>query len=123
MGAGIAKSIKQAYPEVLVADKLTPYGSSKKLGTWSSVSHDNGEKSILNMYTQYHYSRRTDGKPNVEYDAIESGFHLLNIHYKGTGKIIGIPLIGAGLAGGNWSKIESIINEVTPDIKIHLYKL
>jgi hypothetical protein len=35
---------------------------------------------------------------------------------------IGIPMIGAGLAGGDWDIIEKIINRVTRNMNITLVK-
>jgi O-acetyl-ADP-ribose deacetylase (regulator of RNase III) len=38
-----------------------------------------------------------------------------NIKIDYTGKLIGYPKIGAGLAGGNWNQISKIINEELVD--------
>ena len=38
MGAGIAKTIKQAFPEAYDADKATAKGSRRKLGSMSTVT-------------------------------------------------------------------------------------
>ena len=47
---------------------------------------------------------------------IETLFTKLNKDY--AGKIIGIPYIGCGIAGGDWKEVSEIINRVTPDVKI-----
>jgi cell division GTPase FtsZ len=33
-----------------------------------------------------------------------------------------VVVIGAGLAGGDWNKIESIIKEEIKDVDIYIYK-
>lgn len=116
-GAGIALEIKNKIPNAYKADCATKYSDHTKLGSYSKYEFDN--KTVINMYTQYDY--RGKG-PNVNYDAIKSGFEKLNAEYKGKGLKIGIPLIGAGLAKGDWSKLSKIINEATPNLNIILYE-
>ncbi len=45
----------------------------------------------------------------ANYEAIRSVFKKLKSNY--SGKRIGYPKIGAGLAGGDWEKISKIIDE------------
>jgi len=119
MGAGIAKDIKQSYPEAYAADCATKSGDMKKLGTYTSadVTGKIGKKAfVVNAYTQYDFKKSSG--INVDYSAIERVFTLLNKDF--AGKKIGIPKIGAGLAGGDWGKISMIIDSVTPDIDIEL---
>lgn len=108
MGAGIAKTIKQRFPEAYEADLSTVPGCRGKLGSYSqAVIHRNGTEFItINAYTQFHWI----GKGvHADYKAIRSVFNKLKKEF--TGKRIGYPLIGAGLAGGDWNIIEEIINE------------
>ena len=49
MNAGIAKSIRQAFPEAYSADWTTRRGDKKKLGTASFA--DYGDLVVLNLYT------------------------------------------------------------------------
>lgn len=104
MGAGIAKAIKSAYPEAYRADKATPRGDRSKLGTISFVTIKS--LTIVNAYTQYDWRGK---KPLANYKAIKSVFK--KIKQKFPGKRIGYPLIGAGLAGGDWNTISNIIDE------------
>lgn len=108
MGAGIAKEIKARYPAAYEVDCSTKKGDRSKLGayTWRIVTSPGGWTfTIINAYTQYAYGR---GK-NTDYDAIRSVFSLIK-HNFGFDRI-GYPLIGAGLGGGDWKIISSIINE------------
>ena len=103
-GAGIAKAIKMKYPESHMADQCTRYGDATKLGSFSHV--DYGDLIILNLYTQFKY---TSIEVDVEYPAVRKCMEQVKKRY--SGKRIGFPLIGAGLAGGDWEIISKIIEE------------
>ena len=118
-GAGIAKSIKERYPEAYDADLNTGHGDKNKLGQYSYAKLSD-DKTIINAYTQYAYGRN---KVNADYDAIRKVFILLEEKYRNSNILIGIPMIGAGLAGGDWETISNIINDVTPSLNIILYVL
>jgi O-acetyl-ADP-ribose deacetylase (regulator of RNase III) len=104
MGAGIALGVKRKWPRAYDADRGTAYGDSDKLGTYSSWT--TGGLTILNMYTQWHYK---GSNVKADYDAIRSCMRLMKQEF--SGKRMGLPLIGAGLAGGDWSTISKIIEE------------
>jgi O-acetyl-ADP-ribose deacetylase (regulator of RNase III) len=116
MGAGIAKQIKDKYPEAYKADLKTKKGDINKLGDHSYVIFHEKEyaKIIINAYTQYDYR----GYKPVDYNAIEKVFTKLNEWDTLSQTSIGIPFIGAGLAGGDWNKIKSIIERTTPNLNI-----
>lgn len=109
MGAGIAKDIRLNFPEAWYADKDTKSGDRKKLGTitWAQC----GDVAVVNAYTQFTYWEKD--KVLLEYDALRSCFEKIKEEF--SGKIIGIPKIGAGLARGDWNKIVAIIDEVMVD--------
>jgi O-acetyl-ADP-ribose deacetylase (regulator of RNase III) len=104
MGAGIAKQIKATFPAAYDADCQTLEGDQNKLGTYSSAKV-NG-LTIINAYTQYHW--RGSGQ-KADYDAIRSC--LAEVAADFPNARIGLPQIGAGLAGGNWEKILQIIDK------------
>lgn len=119
MGAGIAGQISKRYPEALAVDRKTNYGSMLKLGHYSYVGTEFGI--IYNLYTQYNLGRcNTDEL----YRDIGNAFSLLNDDLSMNGKIknfggiIGIPQIGAGIAGGDWEEITKIINQATPNLNL-----
>jgi len=65
---------------------------------------------VVNSYTQYRYGRNHadgDARP-FDYEAFTMCMRKINNIF--AGKHIGMPKIGAGLAGGNWNRIEHIIN-------------
>lgn len=114
MGAGIAKQIKDRYPGAYLADSITEMGNIKKLGYFTSYVHSNNFV-IINAYTQVGFSLDTI---NVNYDAIKNVMRSINNIYKGCK--IGIPKIGAGLAGGDWKIISNIIDNEMLDVDLTL---
>ncbi len=108
MGAGIAKSIREVFPEAYDADLQTTKGDRAKLGTISvaRVVRDGRTLWIANAYTQLHY--RGPGV-RVEYDAVRSA--MRRVKQQLAGKRIGYPRIGAGLARGDWTQLSRILDE------------
>lgn len=109
MGAGIAKTIRNVFPEAYQADCQTPKGDRAKLGTISTatVNRNGHDITIVNAYTQFNWH---GSGVLADYQAIESC--MREVKRKFSGKKIGYPLIGAGLAGGDWKVICEIIDRV-----------
>jgi O-acetyl-ADP-ribose deacetylase (regulator of RNase III) len=58
--------------------------------------------------------------PPIRYDALRECLTFINKIALGTGATIHAPRFGAGLAGGNWEKIEQLIKEtITVDVTIY----
>ena len=73
---------------------------------------------VVNSYTQYNYgANHKDGvsKP-LDYEALTLCMRKINHGFKG--KHIGLPKIGAGLAGGDWNRIKKIIQTELKDMKV-----
>lgn len=119
MGAGIAGQIAKKYPSAPEVDKLcTKYGDPCKLGTLSTCTgNDDNGLWIVNMYTQFE-----GGRCPVEilYPSIRSCFKELRIRCLNLdpNAKIGIPMIGSGIAGGDWNKILDIITEEMHNIDL-----
>ena len=111
MGAGIAKAIRHNFPEAYRADLETTPGDPGKLGTCSFASSpvEGGEVDVVNAYIQFNYSKQREDEVLVDYDAVSSCMHWVKERY--SGRRIGLPKIGAGLAGGDWNRISRIIDE------------
>lgn len=105
MGAGIAAQISKEFPLAYEIDKKTQRGDRGKLGKYSSAKLDSG-LTVVNAYTQYDYGSKGQ---HVDYEAMREVFKRIKQDF--SGQRIGYPKIGAGLAGGDWEKIERIINE------------
>jgi len=117
--SGVAFQIAQKYPEVRTAYLNKFKKEGWKLGDIQIVQTQN--KTIINCGTQQFYGK--DGKKYVSYEAIESVMIKLLDYSLKTNQTIAIPKIGAGLAGGDWEVIESIINKVFKDVEIVVYIL
>lgn len=125
MGKGIACQIKDNYPEAYEADCKTKCGDKSKLGTYSVaiISDLNDQEStplcdltVINAYTQYKYK----GRNNIDYNAVRDVFHKIAEDFPNSR--IGIPKIGAGMAGGKWSLLQDIIMDETINLDITLVK-
>lgn len=133
MGAGIAPQMAKAFGADKFAAEMQMYkGDINKLGTidFEYVSHipkivpgktpDFGgiELYVVNAYTQFNYGRNhIDGdKKPVDYDAIALCMRKMNHIFKD--KHIGLPKIGAGLAGGDWRIISRIIQRELKDCNV-----
>lgn len=122
MGAGIAPQMAKAFQ----CDRFK-YEGSKYRGNINKLGNIDYEEPILasgkklivvNSYTQYRYGRNhTDGvsKP-LDYEALTLCMRKINFLFEGMGMRIGLPKIGAGLAGGDWSVIEGIIQKELRDM-------
>ena len=106
MGGGIARSIKAVFPAAYKADCETIPGDKDKLGTATAAEcpTESGTVTVVNAYTQYDYAG-----PGVlvDYDALARCLQWVAKTYPD--QRIGLPKIGAGLAGGDWHEIQKII--------------
>lgn len=117
MGGGVAWQIRQMYPTAYEAYRKAYVTQGLQLGQIIPVWVTN-ELCIVNAITQEYFGN--DGKRYVDYDAVRLAFqrtatyrmtyssllHDTTIHY---------PQIGAGLGGGDWNTIQSVINQALPD--------
>lgn len=107
-GAGIARAIKQRWPETHRTDVTqSAYGDRNKLGS-ITTTNVSPSLTVINGYTQFGYG---SNGPNVDYEAVRSVFRHIKERYGNKGLRFGIPKIGAGLAGGDWDTISRIIYE------------
>lgn len=107
MGAGIARQIRDTFPEAYQADLKTGMGDRNKLGTCSMARIQRNRTcfTLVNAYTQYDF---TGQDVLVDYHAVQIVFASIKKNF--TRKRIGYPKLGAGLANGDWEIISGIIN-------------
>jgi len=115
MGSGVAKVIKEQYPEVYQAY----LGMDMKLGAVSYVKLESGVI-MCNLISQKFYGK--DSKRYVDYDAVYEGLLKVSLLAKLNKLPIKMPFIGGGLGGGNRSILEQIFEEalVENDVTIFL---
>ena len=121
MGAGIAKKVKELYPEAYQADvENTSYADRGKLGTitHAAVKHviHKTPLIVVNAYTQYNYATTS---MMLDYGALRTAMYKIATLFGD--KSISMPKIGAGLAGGDWKQIETILNDVFKNKIINVY--
>lgn len=133
MKSGIAPKIATAFPSAWIADQQTLKGDVFKLGTFSLGKASPG-RFIFNLYSQFGFWGRTSNPPKMDlkYDALASSLrnmdNYLESYCNRYGKSpedmpIGLPKIGAGLAGGDWKVIEKIISEEIVLFPVTIYVL
>lgn len=123
MGSGVAKAIRDRWPEVYKPYKEYCHNNRKNqgfkiLGTILPVYCE--DKVILNAITQQYYGY--NGARWINYEAIYNVFDELNYRLD-PGTAIALPRIGASLGGGNWKIISTIIEEVLEEIHPVVYDL
>jgi O-acetyl-ADP-ribose deacetylase (regulator of RNase III) len=84
---------------------------------WTKYPDEGGKFStvkltVVNSYTQFKYNSQ---KP-LDYEALTLCMRKINHTFKG--KHIGLPQIGAGLAGGDWNRIKGIIENELRDCQV-----
>lgn len=113
MGSGIAREIREKYPEAYQVDQKTIKGDRNKLGTCSfaKVIVAPVDKWVGNLYGQYNYgkdSRKTNyeavysGLLTAKNFCLSSAIHRILIPYK----------MSSNLAGGDFRIIRSMIDVV-----------
>ena len=103
MGAGFAKQVRTHYPYAYDKYRSTFETSGLRLGETQFVRCR--VRTIINAVAQLYYGRKKIRY--VSYDAIASC--MAGIEEALYGETVAMPMIGAGLAGGEWSIISSII--------------
>jgi O-acetyl-ADP-ribose deacetylase (regulator of RNase III) len=95
-------------------------GDINKLGTIEydyRFQNKGKELIVVNCYTQYSYAKKGEiGDLFLDYDALKLCVKKMNHIFKG--KKIGLPKIGAGLAGGDWALIQLIIETYLKDCEV-----
>ena len=111
MGSGVAKVLRDKYPEIFkVYKEDLDYGMGLGNVSWCHLYVGQEEQRNLHIasaITQEYYGG--DGKKYVSYDAIDDAFNEIFGCAKEWDTTVCLPLIGCGLGGGNWSVVEAII--------------
>lgn len=121
MGSGVARTVRDDYPKAY-QDYVAAYDKiGLRLGAviYSMV---NPNLIIANMITQERFGH--GGTRWVSYDAIATAMETLNKDCRVFGvNQVAMPMIGAGLGGGNWDIIEQIIESSMVSVQPVVYLL
>ena len=127
MGAGIAPQMAKIFGcDRFFLENNQFRGDIDKLGRIEVTEKDLITKSlyVVNAYTQYGFgSNHTNGTQiPLDYEALTLCMRKINHQFKG--QHIGLPQIGCGLAGGDWTVVKTIIQKELKDcnVTIVIYK-
>jgi hypothetical protein len=149
MGSGFAAFLRKKYPKVFVVYRNEYETKGLYLGGTSTAIGNYETFQLWNLNTQEFYRnyKHTDGsiepsnKVYCDYGAVNKSFSTMSaelcnyfgVNYIRDGLVpdteintveIHFPLIGCGLANGEWDKVrEQIEAAVHPDIKLFLWRL
>lgn len=125
MNSGVAKAIREEFPEAYVADCKTRKGDPEKLGTYSYVGIDKLSGYIVNLYGQYTYGR--DGRKYTLPGELEAALAAFGDHFGLGGELgltICLPRLGCGLGGASWQdELVPMIERqlITRGFEVHVY--
>lgn len=118
MGAGVARHIRSTWPSAYAADKNDPRSPIYKLGGYSYCVV--GKLTIVNLYTQFDYG--TDSV-KIDYTGLRSCLLSFFDDFDTKDKIIGMPWIGCGLAGGDKKRVKEILHSFSSLGHMKVYEL
>ncbi|WYV99480.1 phosphatase [Pseudomonas phage vB_PpuM-NoPa] len=138
MGSGVAKAIREAYPEVYEADCETIKGAVDKLGTLSMVIVPRDRRKsfskcidmdaycgpIFNLYGQFNYGRDSE-VVYTDIGALRSALQQMKLFLDAMDITrVGLPKLGCGLGGEKWENVSLVIEEVLCDngIQVIVYE-
>lgn len=118
MGSGVAKALREAFPEIYEADCQTQKGDLDKLGTLSWTINEHGM--MFNLYGQFGYGY--DGSQFTDLKALESSIYTMRLFLDAGGvHTVGLPKLGCGLGGAQWEDVEAIIKRQLSDFSVVVY--
>ena len=132
MNSGVAKAIRARYPGAFTAYRRA-YDAAVAAGQrqltvgeviWYEVPADQRPGPaplwIANAITQAFYGR-TPGHRYVDYHGLHQAFEDVGARARQWGLPVHYPRVGAGLGGGDWGTIESLINEALAGVSHTLW--
>lgn len=111
MGSGVAKAIRDKWPQVYEAYMKQPKGKAM-LGSCALVRVDEGRDDLFvaNLYTQQFYGY--GGGKYASTQAIETSLSQCSNWADMYDLPIFMPKIGCGLGGLRWEDVEPIVEEI-----------
>lgn len=132
MKSGIAPKVAKAYPGAWDADQQSIRGDKAKLGGFTEYYDSGWHTLVFNLYTQFGFWGRKEGKRDLDYEALRSSLNMMAACLRSRERILGIerhewkiglPKIGAGLAGGDWGIIAPMIEECLKGFDVTIFVL
>lgn len=123
MNSGVAKAIRERWPEVYEADCQTIKGDMDKLGSlsWTPVITKTGHGPVFNLYGQFYYGREP-GKVYTDIDALRNACNIMRMFVDAMGITkIGVPMLGCGLGGAEWDDVEAVLIGAFDGLDVTVY--
>lgn len=122
-GKGFVKEITLRYGSKIQEEyrewyRLTNHCGRLKLGSVQFIQYDD-QTCFANMIAQYGV-RTFHGVPPIRYDSLQECLievFKFAVEHK---YIVRCPLIGCGLAGGDWNVVQEIIRSVGKDVDVRV---
>lgn len=121
MGSGLAKQIKAKYKEVFNGyyHYCKTNEPTKILGS-ALICEANDGKYIANVFGQLGYGEGLQ----TDYAALENALKEVYEFAKEKNLSVAFPYkLSCGLAGGDWTKVEEMLNTIFTDVEAKIYKL
>lgn len=130
MGSGVARALFMKWPEVKfnyhqMFNEFHDYAGEEGEGFMGSIQAIElvEDKIVVNCFTQMYYGNDFDTR-YLSYDALEECmWNLYDLCLEYGEYEVAIPLIGCGLAGGEWSVVKAILEVVFPEeftVKVYI---
>lgn len=123
--SGVAGAIRARYPQAYESYMHTYRSQGNKLYLGQVIEANCDPHVVLNLIGQENYGRDArKGVVYVSYEALRIALKKVNeIAHEQNISAIGCPLMGAVLAGGDWSVISQIIEEESTSFQPVVYLL
>lgn len=142
MGSGIARGIREKWPSVYEAYHRYHELVGLRLGDVVTIGHDSRRNEasvsrhlhalspelpadviVVNAMTQHDFGRDAS-RVYVDYDALEAAFSRVAVLARDTGLPVHFPMIGCGLANGQWAEVSARIERALgPNVQKTLWVL
>ncbi len=124
MGSGVAKQMKQLYPEVFSEYvRFCNQNKGSLLGSCQIVELNHGtNKYVAHLFGQQTFGR--DGRKYTNDDALRNALTQLYEFAKANQCSVALPYkIGCDRGGGDWNVILEMIQDIFTDVDVTLYRL
>lgn len=116
-GSGVAGTIALQHPRAKIEYHAKFFKDGWELGDVQFVMSNS--QTIANCATQNEYYPRN--KVHADYYSIRVAMEKVKAFAKAGNFSVGMPRIGCGLAGGDWSIVKDILDEVFSDYDVTVF--
>lgn len=119
-GAGFVLALSKRWKEPEHAYRYRNDFHKYELGNVQYCAVEN-DIMVVNMIAQEGIGSDSEGNPPIRYDALKKCLQDVNRVAQELNASVHGPRFGAGLAGGDWSKIENLLEEIFHNVQVNIY--